>query len=64
MLLKLTPVVNVINILQTAVALIFFRQKKITNPYCNNRKAVQRYTKAAHKILLQLIPVVNVTNIL
>jgi len=40
MLVKLTPVVNFINILPAAFAPILFHQK-VTKPNCNKRKAAQ-----------------------
>jgi len=40
MLMKLTPVVNLINILQAAFVPIFWRQK-IRKPNCNKRKALK-----------------------
>jgi len=40
MLMKLTPIVNFINILRAVFELIFFHQKK-SKPNCDERKAAQ-----------------------
>ncbi len=54
MLVKLTPEENLINILQTAFAWIFFCQR-IKKPSCNKRKAAQSTFLPKRRFLKMLI---------
>jgi len=62
----LTPVVNFINILQAAFALIFFRQKnyKLQSQTVRSEKLckILKYKKAAQKMLVKLTPGRPTTN--
>jgi len=65
-LVKLTPVVNLSNILQVTFVLIFFR-KKISKPnYIIGKKLCKTllYEKVTRKILVKSTPRVNYTKIL
>jgi hypothetical protein len=57
MMTKLIPIVNLINILQAAIALIFLHQK-ITKPNCRLKKSSTKhlYEKFARKMLVKSIP--------